>query len=95
MGWAWLPILWAIGIMLLVVLLQMKTRHLIRALRTDEGLYQQAGRPSCDYFWVSLWQWRNHDLLYWIARHASLPPHLAQDVPDYHDIRRLCRVYLW
>lgn len=95
MSWGWMPLIWAVVIALLALLLQLKTKHFIRTLQTDDVVYAQAGRPSRDYFWLGLLCHRNQYLLSWVARHPELPRHLAPDVPDYAEIRMLCRLLRW
>ncbi|MBP6861508.1 MAG: hypothetical protein KBC57_04035 [Neisseriaceae bacterium] len=95
MSWGWIPLIWGLVILLVAMLLQLKTKHFIRALQTDEALYRQAGSPTRDYFWLGLLCHRNQHLLSWVGRHAVLPVHLAEAVPDYAQIRQLCRLLRW
>ncbi|MBP6345409.1 hypothetical protein AB8Q18_09415 [Neisseriaceae bacterium CLB008] len=92
MSWGWIPLIWVALMVLLAGVLQVRTRRLISALKTDEALYRQAGSPRADYVWLSLLCHRYQHLLNWVVQNRQPPPQIAAAVPDYAHIRSLSRI---
>jgi len=90
----YLILLFAVLLVIMAIILQMKTKFLIRILNKNEQLYIKAGKPTSTYFIMSFLCFMDYKFIIFICKNKHLDTFSLEKIDDYREIRFLAIVLL-